>query len=422
MVDQRAVGRHIMKKRYGTLFRLKSTGLFRRCGRDAIRGTKTVLAVLAMLASVLAWGSAPVRAEDNDGDLGSHRVRVLSQNMYVGASLGILLGAKSFTDLITTAIPTFSNNVLATKADERAAAMAAEIAKQRPDFVALHEAWILTTVGFKMDLLTSVLEALKALGQPYALVTGGTVTKEDLDLTLLGVNFRLTNRSAILMRTDVDISFMGNPVSNLFPTAITGILPPPLSQVSIHGGYVSVDAVVRGQPLRFVAVHLIPNAGTIVQHATELLQLAADTTTLPLVFGGDFNTTADDPKNLSSILSFQVYQTLINQRPNGDAGLTDAWKLLHPNQPGFTCCQDPKLRNTRSNLDLPPCPPGSPVPPPGSTATTCPHRIDLILFRGLAGVDNMKVFGDLPPDRTPSGLWPSDHAGIVATLRGPESQ
>ena len=72
--------------------------------------------------------------------------------------------------------------------------------------------------------------------------------------------------------------------------------------------------------------------------------------------------------------------------------------------------------NTRSNLDLPPCPPGS------DPATTCPHRIDLILFRGLAGVDNMKVFGDLPPERTPSGLWPSDHAGIVATLTGPESQ
>jgi endonuclease/exonuclease/phosphatase family metal-dependent hydrolase len=143
-----------------------------------------------------------------------------------------------------------------------------------------------------------------------------------------------------------------------------------------------------------VSVHLIPNAGTIVQHTLELLQLAADTTTLPLVFGGDFNTTADDPSNPSTGL---VYQTLINPQTR----LTDAWKLLHPNQPGFTCCQDAKLLNPRS---------------------TFTHRIDLILFRGLAGVDNMKVFGDLPSDRTPSGLWPSDHAGVVATLRGPESQ
>jgi len=150
-----------------------------------------------------------------------------------------------------------------------------------------------------------------------------------------------------------------------------------------------------------------------VQHTKELLALATDnnTTTLPLVFGGDFNTTADDPSNLS----FQVYQTLINGGGVLTTGLTDAWKLLHPNQPGFTCCQDPNLLNKRSNLDLAPC-------PPGSAATTCPHRIDLILFRGFAGVDNMKVFGDLPSDRTPSGLWPSDHAGLVATLRGPKSQ
>jgi endonuclease/exonuclease/phosphatase family metal-dependent hydrolase len=363
-------------------------GLFPRFGCSAVRGTKTVLAVLAILASVLAWGSAPVRAEDNDGDLGNHKVRVLTQNMYVGASLGILLGAKSLTDLITTAIPTFSQNILATKPDERAAAMAAEIAKQRPDFVALSEVWMLTRKDFKMDLLKSVLEALKALGQPYELVGGGTVNQEELDLNPL-VDFHLTDRNAILMRTDVDILIIGVQ-SQQFPTTIT--LPPPLNQIPpIHGGYVSVDAIVRGLPLRFVSVHLIPNAGTIVQHTQELLHLAADTTTLPLVFGGDFNTTADDPSNPSH----QVYQTLIN------AGLTDAWKLLHPDQPGFTCCQDPKLLNARSQLDF---------------------RIDLILFRGLAGVDNMKVFGDLPSDRTSSGLWPSDHAGLVATLRGPESQ
>jgi hypothetical protein len=47
--------------------------------------------------------------------------------------------------------------------------MAAEIAKQRPDFVALHEAWTLSAEGIgKMDLLKSVNDALKALGHRYA--------------------------------------------------------------------------------------------------------------------------------------------------------------------------------------------------------------------------------------------------------------
>jgi hypothetical protein len=199
------------------------------CKWQVIRGTKTVLAVLAILASVLAWGSAPVRADDNDGDLGRHQVRVLTQNMYVGASLGILLGATSLTDLINTAIPTFSKNILATKPDERAAAMAAEIAKQRPDFVALSEVWILTRKDFKMDLLQSLLDSLQALGQPYALVGGGTVNQEELDLNPFEVDFHLTDRNAILMRTDVDIHFIGVQ-SQQFPTAIT--LPPPLNQIS----------------------------------------------------------------------------------------------------------------------------------------------------------------------------------------------
>ena len=378
------------KWQMSALLRLKNTvGLFPRFGCSAVRGTKTVVAVLAMLASVLAWGSAPVRAEDNDGDLGRHEVRVLTQNMYVGADIGILTGAKKLVELITTAIPTFSKNILATKPDERAAAMAAEIAKQRPDFVALHEAWMLTTGGFKMDLLKSVLEALKALGQPYALVGGGTVNQEDLDLTSFGVNFHLTDRDAILMRTDVDIGTI-RVQSQHFPTPIITPtpLPPPFNQITSHAGYVSIDAIIRGLPLRFVSVHLIPNPGTILAHTHELLQLAANTTTLPLVFGGDFNTRADDPSDPSYV----IYQTLIN------AGLTDAW---NPRRPGPTCCQDPSLLNAQSKLD---------------------SRVDLILLRGAFAVENINLIGNKPSDRTPSGLWPSDHAGVVATLAGPESQ
>src|SRR6516164_4386659 len=378
-------GLSMCKWQMSALLTLKNTiGLFPRFGCDASRGTKTVLAVLAILASVLAWGSAPVRADDNDGDLGRDKVRVLTQNMYIGADLTPIALAKTFPQF-QDAITTVTQNIVATKPAERAAAMAAEIAKQRPDFVALHEAWMLTTGGFKMDLLKSVLEALKALGQPYALVGGGTVNQEDLDLTSFGVNFHLTDRDAILMRTDVDILIIGVQ-SQQFPTAIT--LPPPFNQITIHGGYVSVDAIVRGRPLRFVSVHLIPNPGTILAHTHELLQLAANTTTLPLVFGGDFNTTADDPSNPSYV----IYQTLTN------AGLTDAW---NPRRPGPTCCQDPSLLNARSKLD---------------------QRVDLILLRGAFAVENINLIGSKPSDRTPSGLWPSDHAGIVATLAGPESQ
>jgi hypothetical protein len=53
-----------------------------------------------------------------------------------------------------------------------------------------------------------------------------------------------------------------------------------------------------------------------------------------------------------------------------------------------------------------------------SPASTLDHRIDDIFFQPKA-LDAIPadVIGDRERDRTPSGLWPSDHAGTVATLR-----
>ena len=42
-------------------------------------------------------------------------------------------------------------------------------------------------------------------------------------------------------------------------------------------------------------------------------------------------------------------------------------------------------------------------------------RIDYVFTRGLA-VRTCRVVGGRPQDRTPSGLWPSDHAAVVAEL------
>ena len=109
-----------------------------------------------------------------------------------------------------------------------------------------------------------------------------------------------------------------------------------------------------------------------------------------MIFAGDFNATADsslDP-------SFPAYQAIIN------AGFADAWPIKRAPDPGFTCCQAPDLLNTTSLLN---------------------HRIDLILFRGGFGVADIGLVGNMPADRTLAGLWPSDHAGVVATLRIPDS-
>ena len=61
----------------------------------------------------------------------------------------------------------------------------------------------------------------------------------------------------------------------------------------------------------------------------------------------------------------------------------------------FTCGQGPVLDNPVSKLD---------------------ERIDYVFVRD-ADVRECRVVGDQPEDRTrPGGLWPSDHAGVVARL------
>ena len=46
-------------------------------------------------------------------------------------------------------------------------------------------------------------------------------------------------------------------------------------------------------------------------------------------------------------------------------------------------------------------------------------RRDFVLFRGAFEVLGVDVLGADPVNRSPSGLWPSDHAGVVATLTVP---
>jgi len=366
----------------------------------ACAGRMVALLQAWILMAGLVAGPTPILAQDGaDGHNRANHVRVLTQNMYVGSDFTALNTAKTIPELLA-AVTTTYQDILARKPQERVAAMAREIAKARPDFVALHEAMILragnppTTV--ELDLLQSMLDELTALGEHYALVT--TVNGVDaLVQSTLGFAIHLTDRDAILMRTDAGIATIDFTSQN-FPTSRITPLPPPLPPLVTPGGYVSIDAIVRGLPMRFVSVHLDPacagasasscsGPALAVQLAqtNELLQLAGNTT-LPLVFAGDFNTAANDPSHPSHV----IYQALIN------AGLTDAWERGNP---GFTCCQDEDLLNAKSKLSF---------------------RIDLILFRGDFGVGELNLIGDKPSDKTPSSLWPSDHAGVTATLTAPE--
>jgi endonuclease/exonuclease/phosphatase family metal-dependent hydrolase len=348
-------------------------------------GKAAAIAFIA-LAAAIAGPSAAI-ADDNDGG-----IRLVTQNMYVGSSFAPLTTAQTLPQL-AAAVATIYNNILASKPAERAAAMAREIARHHPDLIALQEAALLRTgtggpaTTVRVDFVQSLLDELASRGHRYravAIVPG-------LDAQApspLGFDVRLTNQDAILVRADREIQ-----VSNLqieqFGIKLT--VPTFLGPFSDTRGWAAIDVKLRGRSFRFVTTHLDSVVPAIrVAQAKELLLTAANTS-LPVVMAGDFNIAADtglDP-------SFPAYQAMLN------AGFTDAWQSKRAPDPGFTSHQAENLLNPTSLLS---------------------HRIDLVLFRGGFGVADISLIGNLPADRTASGLWPSDHAGVAATLRLPSRQ
>lgn len=79
------------------------------------------------------------------------------------------------------------------------------------------------------------------------------------------------------------------------------------------------------------------------------------------------------------------YKLLVGGGTNGK--FTDAWKQLHPTDPGYTCCQAANLQNPVSHLG---------------------QRIDLVLYRGPIQAVEASLAGK-SPDRSHA-----DDAAIVA--------
>ena len=348
-----------------------------------VSSRRALLAALLTLVAFVVAPAGPASADDAT-------VRVMTYNLYQGTDFEELLGATTPGEFVA-AVTTTYNNILATDRDARAAAVARIIAREKPDIVGLQEATILRNgtlppTNVVSDQLQSLLSELDERGEQYRIV--GILPGIDAAVpSTLGFFVRHTYRLAIIAR---DESRGRSPelsnhqieqfFANLaFPTAV-GV---PFNNTR---GWASVDVEVRDTRFRFVTTHLEAASPAIqLAQAAELLATAGNTA-LPTIMAADFNTTAND----TSDPTFPTYQLLIG------AGFKDAWKTKFPTINGFTCCQEDDVNNDASALS---------------------DRIDLILYRGDVSVESVKVVGASPGDKTSSGLWPSDHAGVVANLR-----
>jgi endonuclease/exonuclease/phosphatase family metal-dependent hydrolase len=343
-------------------------------------------------------GAGFVAACSHGGGGQSSGVTVLTRNVYVGTDVDQVMRATTPENLLER-VDAAWQMLAATDFAERAAALADEIADARPHLIGLQEITVIRiqspgdaaaggTVPAEdevWDYLAILMDALAERGLSYQVA--GVIQESDVEIPRGNATFddvRVTDYDVVLARSDVAVSDVE--AANY---AATLAVPTPVGDIELRRGWVALDARVGGETYRFVSTHLEPADHTDrVQAAqvAELLDVLADES-LPIILVGDLNTRADGNGT-------PTYQMLL------DAGFEDAWTSGgDPGAAGTTCCHDLDLRNASPQLD---------------------ERIDFVLIRNAERVViEAWVVGDELTDRTPSGLWPSDHAGVAARIRAP---
>jgi endonuclease/exonuclease/phosphatase family metal-dependent hydrolase len=339
---------------------------------------------------------------------GSHAARtvdVMTRNLYLGADLTPILAALASGDnaaIVGAATATWTA-VQATEPEERMAAIADEIVEADPEVVGLQEVTTWTTYDYRTgrptdpvvayDFLDLLLAALAERGVDYAEVEGATaVNFASPPIPILAgaavptAAVSLEDRDVIIARDDVRVT---NARNGTFENILT--FPLGGAELPVARGWGSVDVQARRADFRFVNSHLeafgrpgVDAEQLRVLQVGELLDaqdaLAAELGELPMVYVGDYNSRAPDAAAYTALL----------------AGVgRDAWTRNHPWDAGETCCFDSTLRDPDDPLT---------------------SRIDLVLHSTDVKAPRARVVGDEVEDRTSSGLWPSDHAGVVARL------
>jgi endonuclease/exonuclease/phosphatase family metal-dependent hydrolase len=359
-----------------------------------------VRSVLFTLFFITPWSLIPASAAAES----PVTLTAMTRNLYLGADLTPLFTAASPPTLVAAVTQIFAS-VQATNFPEGADALADEIATINPQLVGLQEATLWrsqTPADFsptpnathvEYDFLQILLNKLATRGKHFAAVA--SVINNDGEAprdTPNGLqDIRLTDRDVLLARTDLPSRTfsVANAQSGHFPTLFS-FPSPVLGIVTIPRGWVAVDATLRGRTTRVVNTHLESlNRAVQIAQGKELLRRPLHTG-LPTVLLGDLNSAAGGVGAIPGESDTPTYANMLA------AGFTDAWTEVHHGAPGFSCCQAADLRNRKSTLT---------------------ERVDYVLSRRGLTASAAARTGNEPADRTPSGLWPSDHAGVWAVLQ-----
>jgi endonuclease/exonuclease/phosphatase family metal-dependent hydrolase len=340
-----------------------------------------ILALMLLIATLTLSVTMSPALADSDKRV----VKVMTQNMDAGTDLLFFF----VTDPISATELTYEE-LLAADFSAHAGLLADQIVIQQPYLISLQEVTLWQTIsvtgeiGVLADQLDLIMEALAARHQQYKVVASQNLT----DITApLGDGFylRFLDRNVILARTDLKKSelALSNVRSGIYQATIAPV--PGFPEAEELNGWLSVDAKIRGKSLRFFGTHLESPVSseddTQVMQGLELIAIMGQSK-LPMILAGDFNSDAsglvigpDQTPTAAMIV---------------EAGYDDTWQTLHPGELGLTW----PLYLEDMFADLP---------------TSPFERIDLIFARNLK-ILNVAVVGNNSP-------FPSDHAGVVATLQ-----
>jgi endonuclease/exonuclease/phosphatase family metal-dependent hydrolase len=356
---------------------------------SCIRGALACALTLALVIAPTAAADAAQRKKPVD-------VTVMTRNIYLGGDIFRPIPAQSRAEFERLAGQLWAEVQGTDFVGTRAALIAREIRRTKPDLIGLQEVavWRRGPNGVKdgsatpatqvvYDFLRTLRQRMARLGLRYRVAVKQRETDIEAPIDA-GYDVRLTMFDVILVKKRKGLRVTRSLKSNYEERIPVQTQAGTLTSTR---GWAAVDVRFRGKRFRFVNTHLEAFLdATREEQARELIARGG-----PLrgkrqyIVVGDFNSDPNGTESPSA--AFDILDGF---------GLVDTWPRRFG--PGFSCC----LANSNAR---------------DTNADSFDHRIDLILTKPKLRAIRGQVVGDELRDRASNGLWPSDHAGVVMKLR-----
>ena len=399
----------------------------RLCTRSLAGRAIAAAATLTVLAAPLAVTATGAQAAEIQVQPARPALRVMTRNLYLGTDIqrpirAIVGITEPLAALQALGNATYTARAIVDDTDfgTRSRLLAEEIAAAKPDLVGLQEvalwrsgpldlpnAAIPDATTVDMNFLKMLRTELKAAGVPYRPVSvnwlsdveapafSGTLGAPGADAR----DVRLTMRDVILKRVGSGIEVLRHREKDY---TVNFQIPPLAGRtLDFTRGYQWVDVERSGQKFRFLNTHLEAFSSDIAYAQIEELLEGPGRYRGTTILVCDCNSDPlnQDIKEGIDVLPHSAPYWLIT----GKTGFHDTWLQWKPAAEGWTSGLSELVDD--------------------ATAAGFDHRIDMVFARTGEGrrlnVVGGQVTGNTTASKDPTtGLWPSDHAGVVMRLRG----